>query len=153
MTTTFGFALGYKDITTTPVRFAVIGDVFPGATYLNTVNGLSFDATGNLWLSGDLNGAGRVIQIKAASWATDGTVTRLNASNANAQITTGVFSPWGLAFDSAGSLWVVNQTDATGTGPGSLARYTAGSLTSNPNPALVVPQSARFALGIAIASP
>jgi endo-alpha-1,4-polygalactosaminidase (GH114 family)/sugar lactone lactonase YvrE len=154
VTTTFGFALGYKDITTAnPVRFAVIGDVFPGAAYLNTVNGLRFDAAGDLWLSGDLNGSSRLIQIKAASWATDGTVTRFSASNVNALITNGVFAPWGLAFDSAGSLWVVNQTDATGTGPGSVVRYTAGTLTSNPNPTLVVPQSARFALGIAIASP
>jgi DNA-binding beta-propeller fold protein YncE len=154
VSTTFGFVLGYKDITTaTPVRFAVIGDVFPGATYLNTVNGLRFDAAGDLWLSGDLNGASRLIQIKAGSWAIDSTVTRFSASNINALITNGVFAPWGLAFDSAGSLWVVNQTDATGTGPGSVVRYTAGTLTASPNPALVVPQSARFALGIAIAPP
>jgi endo-alpha-1,4-polygalactosaminidase (GH114 family) len=154
VSTTFGFALGYKDITTAnPVRFAVIGDVFPGAAYLNTVNGLRFDATGDLWLSGDLNGSSRLIQVKAGSWATDGTVTRFNASNVNAVITKGVFAPWGLAFDSAGSLWVVNQTDATGSGPGSVVRYTAGTLTSDPTPTLVVPQSARFALGIAIASP
>jgi endo-alpha-1,4-polygalactosaminidase (GH114 family) len=153
-TTTFGFALGYKDITTAnPVRFAVIGDVFPGAAYLNTVNGLRFDAAGDLWLSGDLNGGSRLIQVKAGSWATDGTVTRFSASNVGALITNGVFAPWGLVFDSAGSLWVVNQTDATGTGPGSVVRYTAGTLTSNPSPTLVVPQSARFALGIAIAAP
>jgi endo-alpha-1,4-polygalactosaminidase (GH114 family) len=154
VTTTFGFALGYKDITTAnPVRFAVIGDVFPGAAYLNTVNGLRFDAAGDLWLSGDLSGSSRLVQVKAGSWATDGTVTRFSASNLGALITNGVFAPWGLAFDSVGSLWVVNQTDATGTGPGSVVRYAAGALTSNPSPTLVVPQSARFALGIAIASP
>jgi hypothetical protein len=81
------------------------------------------------------------------------TGNRFGASSVNALITNGVFAPWGLAFDSAGSLWVVNQTDATGAGPGSVVRYTAGTLTSNPNPTLVVPQSAQFALGIAIASP
>ncbi len=153
VTTTFGFALGYKDINTNPSRFAIIGDVFPGAVYLNTINGLSFDATGDLWLSGDLNGVGRVIQVKATSWATDGSVTTLNANIVNAQITNGIYAPWGLAFDSAGDLWVVNQTDATGSGPGSLARYASASLTANPSPSLVVPQSARFALGIVIAKP
>jgi len=153
VSTTFGFALGYKNLSTSPTRFAAIGDAYPTAAYLNTVNGLRFDAAGNLWLSGALNGAGRVVQVKAGSWASDGSVTTLSSANVGAQISSGLYTPYGLAFDSGSNLWVVNETDASGTGPGSVVRYDAASLGANPSPSLTLPQATRYPLGIAIARP
>ncbi len=153
VTTSFGFALGYTSVNSTAVRFATIGDAFPNAVFLNTINGLRFDAAGNLWLSGELSGAGVVLQVRAKSWSTDGTSTVLKSDNVLAQIRNGLFAPWGLALDAAQNLWVVNQTDGSGTGNGRLMRYAAATLASNPSPQLVIEQPARFALGLAIAAP
>ena len=153
VTTTFGFVLGYRDLATVPTRFAVIGDAFPGARYANTVNGLLFDAAGNLWLSGDLNGAGRLLRVRGGSWAVDGSVTTLSPNTVEAQLSRGIYDPWGIALDAAGNLWVVNQTDASGRGNGSLVRFDSVQLAADLLPSLVLPQSSRFSLGLAIAAP
>lgn len=153
VTTTFGFVLGYRDLASAPTRFAVIGDSFPGARYINTVNGLLFDAAGNLWLSGDLNGAGRLLRVRGGSWAGDGSVTTLSPNMVEAQLSRGIYDPWGIALDASGNLWVVNQTDVSGRGNGSLVRFDGTPLADDSLPSLVLPQSSRFSLGLAIAAP
>lgn len=149
--TSFGLLVGFRTVATAPTIDAVIS--LPAA--LSNIKSLTFDNGGNLWLSG-LNGAqGRLVRLPGSALAATGVTFAVDRSaSVNATLSSGLFDPFGVAVDSAGNLWAVNQTDASGTGPGSLVRYAAADLTTPAaTPSLTLPQATRFILGIAVGLP
>ncbi len=149
VTTSFGLLLSYSHTGTT----AQLETVTQFSGSISEINSLTFDAAGNLWISGKLGTAGTVLKLPA---------TKLPAAVANpytvnipsSDVTVyhnGLYEPFGLSFDAAGNLWVVNQTDASGTGPGGLLEFTAASLgASTATPALTLPLPSRFTLAVAV---
>ena len=65
----------------------------------------------------------------------------------------GVYDPDGLAFDATGNVWVVNQTDATGTGPGSVVKFAGSSLGGSSSPEVTLSLPTRYTIGVAIHRP
>ena len=158
VTTTFGLVLGFIDpgtLTGNVVPDSIIVAVGGDADFLNTLNNLVFDAAGDLWVSGSFSGVSRVIEINAGSWTTNGSLTTLNNADVPTVLSDELFTPWGLAFDASGNLWVVNSTDADddSDSKGSLLRFDGTSLTTGATPDRNIELESRFTLGIAIARP
>lgn len=112
----------------TPAKLAAGGTPTPvtltSSALINPV-GMAFDSSGNLWvanttvLGSALNDS--LISFTPAQLAAGGSQTP------NKTITSGdLFDPLGLAFDSAGNLWVSNGTTTSGT----LVRFTPAQLTA-----------------------
>ncbi len=74
--------------------------------------GIAFDSTGNLWVS-DL-GSNRVLEFSKGEGFVSGEAASLVlgqvdfSSNVGSATATGLYWPWGLAFDSSGNLWVAD---------------------------------------------
>jgi secreted PhoX family phosphatase len=117
---------------------------------LNAPSSITFDANGNLWVAFALGGtdnAGGVEEIAASNLTGSGTSTTspsVTLSSA-AFVSTKAFgtlasfaNPAGLAFDSAGDLWVANQSSQTGQGKrlgdGSIVEFTPSQLTASGSP-------------------
>ena len=112
----------------TPAKLAAGGTPTPvtltSSALINPV-GMAFDSSGNLWvtnttvLGSALNDS--LISFTPAQLAAGGSQTPIKT------ITSGdFFDPLGLAFDSAGNLWVSNGTTTSGT----LVRFTPAQLTA-----------------------
>jgi len=123
-----------------------------GEDLFDTVFDLAFDADGDLWLSGELRGEARVMQLEAGSWSTDG---RLSVGTAKTVLTDGLYDPWGLAFDGSGGLWVVNRTDAEDTpdSRGAAVYFPVSRQMTGSEPERILPLESRFTLGIGIGRP
>ncbi|MBX2802958.1 MAG: hypothetical protein KTR31_35070 [Myxococcales bacterium] len=154
--TTYGIVLGFPPVQTGSeiVPDAVIvGFDGGGNEAWDTVRGLVFDGSGNLWLAASLQGNGRVVQLGAGSWPTDGSLAFFDQGDLGALITSGLYQPWGLQLDAAGRLWVVNATDADdgGNSRGSLLSF--DSPVSGAVPSQEIPLASRYTLGLAVARP
>ena len=99
-------ALGQTDLTS--------GTSGTTATTLKVPVGLAFDSAGNLWVADDNNN--RVLKYPSANLVTGGAAT---AALGQTDLTSGTFGttattldqPEGLAFDSAGNLWVTDSNN------------------------------------------
>ncbi|MGA2838437.1 MAG: hypothetical protein ABSF84_17780, partial [Acidimicrobiales bacterium] len=92
----------------------------PGGT---TVSGITFDATGDLWVSDDLSNA--ISEYPAASLATSGAPTPSVILSANGDTLDG---PQTMAFDAAGDLWVADA------GNNHVVEYAATQLATSGSP-------------------
>ena len=112
-----------------PAKLAASGSPPPDvaidavAKSLDTPSGLAFDALGRLWVAN--SGARNFVAFTPAQLATGGAVPPAVVITPSAR---SVSIPTGLAFDPAGSLWVLS-------GDGLLARYDSESLTGSGEPA------------------
>lgn len=157
LNTNFGLILKY-DVSATPTLSGVYA--FPGT--LNDLGGgsLTVDA-GTLWISGKNAGSGRIVGVNIAALPSPNGPYSVNADAAvTKSITSGLYDPAGLAFDSAGTLWVVNKTGAAGVAgtntsdPGSVIRFPPASLnTATPTPNLSVNLGSRYPVGLAVGKP
>ncbi|MEZ4238024.1 MAG: hypothetical protein R3F59_18140 [Myxococcota bacterium] len=79
----------------------------------------------------------------------------MDPGTVGAVLTQGLYGPWGLRFDGAGDLWVVDSTDAAddATSRGALVRFDAAGLGGDPAPSLQVPLDSRYTLGLAVGTP
>ena len=98
------------------------GSSSPAATFssgIATVYGLATDANGNLWITNQFGGAGTEGTIQEytslAPGATPAVTLSLPASSATS------FNPYGIAFDNAGYMYVVDNSG--GNGAGGLLQY------------------------------
>ena len=111
--------LEYKaPFTTAEAASLVIGQpsftsIAPAATStgLNTPNGLAFDSSGDLWVSDSSNN--RVLEYKAPLSTAEAASLVIGQSNFTsgalvAASATSLDSPYGLALDSSGNLWVAD---------------------------------------------
>lgn len=93
--------------------------VFTLPGVLNPIRGLARDKEGNLYLTGQKDGDGRLVLIPKGSWLATPEVQNLDRF---AQVLLkGLPDPWGVAFV-GDDLYFVTSTDASGTGPGGLWR-------------------------------
>ena len=82
----------------------------PTASTLCVPTQLAFDSTGNLWVVDESNG--RVVMYPKANLVTGGAATvalgqaSLNSPRVFATTQNGMYTPFGIAFDSSGNLWV-----------------------------------------------
>jgi sugar lactone lactonase YvrE len=80
------------------------------STGLNTPTGLAFDSSGNLWVVDSSNN--RILEYKApfsTGEAASLVIGQENFTGSGLALTsTGLDSPYGLAFDSSGNLWVAD---------------------------------------------
>ncbi|CAM3599089.1 hypothetical protein [Deinococcus frigens] len=157
LNTNFGLILKY-DVSATPVLSGVY--TFPGK--LNDLGGGTLTVrNGTLWISGKNAGVSSVLGVNITALpAANGPYSVNGDAAVTKTITSGLYDPAGLAFDSAGNLWVVNKTGAAGvagtnaTDPGSLIRYPAASLsTVNPVPDLNIGLGSRYPVGLAVGKP
>ena len=160
ITTTYGLVVGYQNpgsLTGTPNPDMVIVAVGGDADFIDTINCLVFDASGNLWLSGTLSSssASRIIKVTSGAWTTDGLTSTLNTADVPVVLENELFTPWGIAFDSGNNLWAVNSTDANdvSTSRGSLVRFNGTGLNSSSSPDKTIELDSRYTLGIAIGRP
>ena len=122
--------LEYKaPFTTAEAASIVIGQpsftsIAPAATStgLNTPNGLAFDSSGDLWVSDSSNN--RVLEYKAPSPQHEAASLVIGQSSFTsgaliAASATSLDSPYGLALDSSGNLWVADLQN------GRVLEYTA----------------------------
>jgi hypothetical protein len=136
-------------IQTAPYQTLNIGGVIPALIFPSAV---TFDASGNLWVTmsnGGTHNAGGLEMFAAAELSGSGTITPtpariIMASSFGAKKLLSSFAgPDGLAFDSAGDLWVVNPLQPKpGLGSSSLVEFSAAALTTSGSP---VPQRAILA--------
>lgn len=110
---------------------------------LNPVRGLARDPEGNLYLSGQKEGVGRVVRLPKGALLS--LPEPQDASGLVQVLAEGLPEPWGLAFFK-GSLLVVTTTDASGKGPGKLLRL--DPRTGQIEELLVLPT--RYTLGLAV---
>jgi secreted PhoX family phosphatase len=112
---------------------------------LNAPSSLTFDANGNLWVAFALGGSNNTggVQMFAASdlEGTGNTTPAAAVTLGPAPFPWGkvtlqsIADPGGLAFDSAGNLWIANQSRLNAKlGLGSLVEYTALELAAIGNP-------------------
>ena len=155
VTTTYGLALGFvpRDDGGRATPFAILAGSVANPAVFDTLRDLVFDDAGDLWVSAQLQGQPRVVEIPAGTWAEDGALSSLDANDGSTLLTEGLYSPWGLDFDEQGRLWVVNATDAQddASSRGSLVAFDPP--VSGASPARVVPLASRYTLGIAVARP
>ena len=80
------------------------------STTLNVPTGLAFDSSGNLWVVDSSNN--RILEYKAPFSTGEAASLVLGQSNftgsASALTSTGLYNPYGIAFDSSGNLWVAD---------------------------------------------
>ncbi len=82
----------------------------PTDSDLSNPNGLAIDPHGNVWIVD--NGNNRVLEFSKGAGFTNGEVASVVigqpnfTSSTNERTQTGLDSPWGIAFDSSGDLWV-----------------------------------------------
>ncbi|OLV16209.1 hypothetical protein BOO71_0012475 [Deinococcus marmoris] len=157
LNTNFGLILKYN-VTGTPVLSGVY--TFPGT--LDDLGGGTLTVqNGTLWISGKNAGVSSVMAVNIAALpAANGPYSVNGDAAVTRTITAGLYDPAGLAFDSAGNLWVVNKTGAAGVAgtnpndPGSLIRFSAASLaTSTPAPSLNIGLGSRYPVGLAVGKP
>lgn len=157
LNTNFGLILKYN-VAGTPTLSGVY--TFPST--LNDLGGGTLTVrNGTLWISGKNAGVSRVVGVNIAALpAANGPFSVNGDAAVGKTITSGLYDPAGLAFDSTGNLWVVNKTGAAGVAgtntadPGSLIRYSAASLTtSNPTPNLNIGLGSRYPVGLAVGKP
>ncbi|MDE1868330.1 MAG: NHL repeat-containing protein, partial [Thaumarchaeota archaeon] len=109
------------------------------ATKLKSPNGLAFDSNGNLWVADTSNN--RILKFNTTNLVTGGTAnvtlgqTTFTSSSSGTSATQ-LNSPFGLAFDSHGNLWVADQNsnrilkfNTTNLVTGGTANVTLGQTT------------------------
>ncbi|CAM3220370.1 Glycoside-hydrolase family GH114 TIM-barrel domain-containing protein [Deinococcus saxicola] len=157
LNTNFGLILKY-DVSATPTLSGVYS--FPGK--LNDLGGGTLTVqNGTLWISGKNAGVSSVMGVNIAALPPANGPFSVNGDAAVSKtIISGLYDPAGLAFDSAGNLWVVNKTGAVGVteinsdDPGSLIRFPAASLaTATPAPNLNIGLGSRYPVGLAVGKP
>ena len=114
---------------------------------LDEVRDLAFDAAGDLWLSGALAGASRVVEVPAGLWNVD---PLIGADDLTAVIETGLTDVWGIHLDNADRLWAVNGTDGAG-GPGNVVRF--DGLANGAVPDQALPLHGAGARGVYVGRP
>ena len=141
---------------TDPGQTLIVADTSLSGAF-NAPSSIIFDATGNLWMAFALDGdgsAGGVEMFAAADFGGSGTSTPTPAITLGSapfqwsKVTLqSIADPDGLAFDSAGDLWVANQSQLNPKlGRGSLVEFSALQLASaNPVPVNLDPVRAILA--------
>ncbi len=104
-------SIGWSDkiLRFSPTQLIASGSPIPEVelTGLGDPHALAFDSAGNLWVGDHTSGAPRVHKVAAASLATSGTVTPvLSIDSKDTSPVISYTGPAGLAFDSAGNLWI-----------------------------------------------
>ncbi|MEK9765892.1 MAG: hypothetical protein VW274_05375, partial [Thalassolituus sp.] len=94
ITTTYGLVLGYLSpgaLSGTPTPNVIISLTGGDADFLDTTNNLTFDTSGNLWVSGTYNSGSqsRIIKITANAWTANGVTTALNNADVPVVLTNG----------------------------------------------------------------
>jgi hypothetical protein len=158
LTTSYGLVAAYDgpfDGGEPAYAALIIGLSSTGDDLFDTVFDLAFDADGDLWVTGALGGESRVVELPAGSWTTDGTVSEASADTATTVLTDGLHAPWGLAFDAAGGLWVVNRTDAADTAAsrGAAVYFGVDRQRTGSSPSRSLPLESRYTVGIGIGRP
>ena len=113
------------------------------ASTLNSPEGIAFDSAGNLWVAD--SGNNRVLEFSAGNLITNGFATNVIGQTS---FTSGSFgttantlnSPVGIAFDSAGNLWVADS------GNNRILEFTANNLITGASATNVIGQTS-FNLG------
>lgn len=116
------------------------------------LKGLTFDGQGNLYVVGNDGPNSKAVKLSTLN-LTPSPYTANADSRVLATYTSGLFSPFDVDVDSLGNLWVVNSTNSSGTGAGSVVRFPAisGNPASTPN--LVLNGPTQYTLGIAVSNP
>ena len=157
LNTNFGLILKY-DVAATPT----LSGVYSFPTTLNDLGGGTLTVrSGALWISGKNAGTSKVVAVNIAALpAANGPYAVNGDAAVTKTVTSGLYDPAGLAFDSLGNLWVINKTGAAGVAgtntadPGSLNRFAASALsTANPTPNLTVGLGSRYPVGLAVGRP
>jgi len=157
LNTNFGLILKY-DVATTPT----LSGVYSFPTALNDLGGGTLTVrNGALWISGKNAGTSKVVAVNIAALPAANGPYAVNGDIAVTKtITSGLYDPAGLAFDSLGNLWVINKTGAAGVAgtntadPGSLNRFPASALSAvNPTPDLTIGLGSRYPVGLTVGKP
>ncbi|HUE09057.1 MAG TPA: hypothetical protein VMP41_16655 [Acidimicrobiales bacterium] len=81
-----------------------------GSSSISGPSGLVFDASGDLWATNGGPGSGSVVEFTRSQLTASGSPTPAVTISSNG---TNVDSPYGLAFDTTGNLWVSNYSGNT----------------------------------------
>lgn len=125
----------------TPAQIAASGSPTPAVTIsasatgdsLYSPTGLAFDRGGNLWVAN--YGSSKVVKYASAQLSATGNPAPPVVISA---VVDSLYRPAGLAFDSAGNLWVANSSSYTNT----IVKFTTAQLASTGSPAPSVTLSA-----------
>jgi DNA-binding beta-propeller fold protein YncE len=133
--TTWGYVV-FLDPSTLEVRRAF---ALPGV--LNPIRGLALDGKGNLYLTGNKDGDGRLVRLPLDAVLP---VPEPQDLDRFAEVVAkGLPDPWGVALVK-GVLYFVTSTDPSGQGPGGLYRLEAGG------PRRLLDLPTRYTLGLAV---
>jgi sugar lactone lactonase YvrE len=105
---------------------------------LNAPAGLTFDASGNLWVANA--GSNTVVEFTASQLASSGSPTPAVTISASGQSLVG---PSGIAFDTSGNVWVANEVVST------VVKFTPAQLAASgaPTPAVTLDPNANSISG------
>jgi len=124
----YGGPVGGGSVTVYPAGSS--GDAVPIATITSSFTGIDFasgiavDSTGNIYVAnefGDAGDNGSITIYSAGSYATGAPIATISGDN------TGLSSPFGIALDSAGNIFVLNSDNAITVYPAG----SAGDVTPN----------------------